>query len=629
MQQLRNIDISKLEKGRICFVKWRNEPGWPVEYISNNIFEILGYTSEQLISGEIKYSDLILADDLQHVENEVTAAIAAGLDEFSHDIYRLKHQDNSVVYIYDHTRIVRDQSGQVSHFLGYLVNDTSHVTQTTRLELVLQGTGLGLWDWNPQTNDVVFDEGWANMLGYSLDEIEPTLESWSSRVHPDDINICYDDIQKHMDGKTDAYRNIHRMKHRDGTWVYIWDRGKIVEWDAHGKPIRFTGTHTDITESKQLEHELIAQSNAKESFFALMSHELRTPMNAILGFADLLSEGENLTDSQHHDISIIQAQTRSLLTILNDILDYSKINTGNILFEHVPFNLRQVCAGIKETMTQMLDERSSTLHIDIDAAISENILGDEVRVGQIITNYISNAIKFSSGDVIELIASISDDTRALNIEVTDHGIGISKENQQKLFTPFVQEDDSTTRHFGGTGLGLSLCKLLAQGMGGDVYLKSTKGKGSTFGFTLPYSSTLKAVTSDKQAAQISIENMHVLLVEDNAVNQQLGCAYLKKSGVAYDLAENGKIAIEKCRNNDYDIILMDMQMPVMNGLEAARHLTFDFDFNTPIIALTANATAESKKACKEAGMCDFVTKPYNHEQLARILHKWSKAKLDD
>jgi len=256
------VNANQIEHGKIVFFTWENSEGWPILYVSNNVEDVLDYSADKLMQARYHFADLVHPDDLARVSQEVQTAESDGREEFSHESYRIKASDGQYHHIYDHTRVIRDSEGNIEYFQGYIFDQTETVVQSQRFELVLEGTALGLWDWNPQTNEVVFDERWANMLGFSLDEIEPSLKSWESRVHPDDLQACYADIQAHIEGKVALYENIHRMMHKDGKWRYILDRGKVVERDAQGEPIRFTGTHTDVTALKEAELAL-KQSNAE------------------------------------------------------------------------------------------------------------------------------------------------------------------------------------------------------------------------------------------------------------------------------------------------------------------------------------------------------------------------------
>lgn len=245
-----------LTSGKIVLFAWDPLQDWKVLAVSSSIFPVFGFTPKDIYEGVIVYADLIHPDDIEKVRMEVDYASRKGKSEFTHEIYRIKDAEGHYRHVYDHTKIIRDEQDQILEYHGYISDETEMVTQNKRMELVLSGTGLGMWDWYPQTNKVVFNEEWAKMLGYKLSEVAPNLDSWESKVHPNDIEACFIDIQNHIEGVTDFYQNIHRMMHKNGKWRYILDRGRIVEKDINGAPLRFTGTHTDITELKQAQEKL-------------------------------------------------------------------------------------------------------------------------------------------------------------------------------------------------------------------------------------------------------------------------------------------------------------------------------------------------------------------------------------
>lgn len=247
---------NELTSGKIILFTWDALDDWQVIHVSSSITPILGYTPEDFLHSKLVYADLIHPDDIQRVKAEVNQAIHHQNAEFTHQIYRIKDKSGNYRHVYDHTKIIRNAKGEVVEFHGYISDETDILEQKTRLELVLEGTHLGMWDWYPQTNEVMFDDNWAEMLGYKLSEITPSLEAWESRVHPDDIEQCFADIHAHIEGKTDYYENVHRMRHKNGEWLYILDRGKIAERDKNGQPVRFTGTHTNITQLRKVQDEL-------------------------------------------------------------------------------------------------------------------------------------------------------------------------------------------------------------------------------------------------------------------------------------------------------------------------------------------------------------------------------------
>jgi len=361
-------------------------------------------------------------------------------------------------------------------------------------------------------------------------------------------------------------------------------------------------------------------SKAKEQFLANMSHEIRTPLNGIEGMAKLLGD-TTLTKEQEEFTSTIKTSSKNLMIITNDILDISKIEAGKLTIETTGFNLKDNCKKTLQTLEYKAKAKGIQLEANIDSNISEILMGDPTRINQVVINLINNSIKFTSEGFVKLNCSLIEKTETINrikFEVIDSGIGIEEDKLEKIFESFSQEDDSTTRKFGGTGLGLSISRQLVELFNGNLKVVSTKGKGTTFYFTIDLTI---GNSYDLEQNDIplklpeSLENKNVLLVEDNEINQFLATTILKKWSMKVDVAENGQIAIDLLKENKYDIILMDMQMPIMGGIEATQIIRKELKITTPIIALTANAIKGDDNKCFDAGMNDYVSKPFNHSTL--------------
>jgi len=392
----------------------------------------------------------------------------------------------------------------------------------------------------------------------------------------------------------------------------------------------------DVTERKKTEHALkqarekAERSEKTKQFFTNMSHEIRTPMNAIIGFTDVM-EKTKLSIPQKQYVQAIKTSGENLLALVNDVLDYSKIEQGIINFEKAPICIRQLFDSLRVMMAGKAKAKGLELIFNSHDNLPDAVIGDKMRLTEILLNLVSNAIKFTeNGSIIVDSTLIEDgDFRViLQFEVQDSGIGIADDKMQTIFEQYQQAEPITAHMYGGTGLGLSIVKNLVKLQGGTISVMSEIGKGSVFTFKLPFQKASekeqkkcrKLKGKKKEETEFKkFVGLKVLLAEDNKMNQKLMSVVLAEMGIHADLAENGKIAVEKVENNNYDVVLMDMQMPEMDGYEATLHIRQNLKYNVPIIAMTAHALLGEKEKCLRLGMNEYLSKPFKTEKLFQII----------
>ncbi|RNC85976.1 MAG: response regulator [Balneola sp.] len=376
-------------------------------------------------------------------------------------------------------------------------------------------------------------------------------------------------------------------------------------------------------------------SQAKSQFLSTMSHEIRTPLNAVIGLSGLLSESE-LNEKQKEFSQTIKTSGETLLSILNNILDYSKIESEKIELEHKEFDLKKLIQNVIEVNSPSFNDKDIKLSYELGNDVPLQLVGDSTRLQQILLNLVSNAVKFTEkGSVLIKVSSLSkkSNPKLLKFEVSDTGIGIPDDKVNRLFESFSQVDASTTRKYGGTGLGLAISKRLVELMGGTIEVSSKEKEGSTFSFTIQlFEITIKEPPKDTkesdtetQSEGATFEKLSVLVAEDNMINQKVAIRILEQLDIVPDIANNGEEAAEMVSKNKYDLVFMDMEMPVMDGLDATREIRKQKDtlpFNPKIIAMTANALPGYREKCLEAGMDDFITKPVSTDSIRSILATW-------
>jgi PAS domain S-box-containing protein len=515
--------------------------------------------------------------------------------------------------------------------------------------LAIEGSNDGIFEWNLERETAFYSAQFWGMLGHEKDHFPQTMQSFRDILHPEDRERVLAHLERYLGGELPDYLIIFRMRHKSGRWVWINARGKAL-YDDKGKPYRLVGAHTDISHIKAYEEKLQKAketaekaSRAKTDFLAHMSHEIRTPLTAISGIAEIFEKHQgNLDPKQQQLVRTLNSSTQSLKELVSDILDFSKIESGELELEENPFGLQDLFEQVISIVSVKAQEKGIGFRFDFDEVRRQRILGDRARLRQVLINLIGNAVKFTDKGEVEIKAArvMKDAMAQLRIDVRDTGIGIDARNFDMIFERFKQADSSVSRKYGGTGLGLPISLRLARLMGGNITVDSALGKGSTFTLLLPLrqEEEMPETQSDQNLSHSLTESIRaqgkeqkrILLVEDYEGNVVLLSYLLDSLGCQYDVARTGLEALNMWRQSGYDLILMDVQMPEMDGFTATaqiRHIEAEKALpRTPIIGMTAHALVGDKEKCIEAGMDSYLPKPIVEIDLKAKIAEYLDAK---
>ncbi|MEP7242335.1 MAG: PAS domain-containing protein [Gammaproteobacteria bacterium] len=611
-------------------------------WASSNYYALLGYAPGEIALESVDdLHSIVHPEDYARATRTAQEHISMGA---AHDLeIRVRCKSGDYRWFRVRGNAERDADGVAIRVSGSIhdihkqkvAEDALHEVKA-RFERAIHGTQDGLWEVDRLIGKLWLSPRMHHLLGFADGELGDHLSALRDRMHPDDLPVREAAVSSNFnEGRSADYEVRILTKAGEYRWFRLRGTPSVA---SDGQVQRVSGSMHDVTEAREARDALIraseaaqAANQAKSAFLANVSHEIRTPMNGIIGMTTLLLDTP-LDDTQREFADTIRASADSLLNVINDILDFSKIEAGKLDIEFVEMDLAQCIRDVGTSMSFQAEAKGLQLAVNVHPEVPVRAVGDGQRIRQCLINLLGNAIKFTpTGQVsVEVsVVSVRDGVALTRFEVRDSGIGIAPETVKSLFQPFVQADSSTTRHFGGTGLGLSIVRRLVEMMGGEVGAASELGKGSRFWFCLPLKKVEGSAASDARGTPSRVEltrrySGRVLLVEDNPVNQKVASRFLQRLGCEVTLVENGVDCLKEWEGGEFDLVLMDVQMPLMDGYTATRRIRELEQRGRPrtcIFALTANAMTGELEKCLECGMDGLLTKPLAMDELRGVLDR--------
>lgn len=618
---------SKIESGVVI-----NDADNRVTWINNAFETITGFSLDDLKGKRL--GDLISGPDTDWSIIEKARLMTEQAKSFTVDMLAYR-KDKTPIWISVYNTVVLDEEGKVESEVEIIIDITDRKKVEEELQilsLVASNTNTGVTIANEYGEITWVNSALESLTGYTLEELAGKMlgDVLSGSATDKQVIAAAREKAKHK-----LPYSIEVLAHRKGgeeVWLSVSNTPILSD---KGEVERQVELINDITQRKQVEREMVESreqalqlSEAKEMFLSVMSHEIRTPLNAVIGMTHLLIDNDP-KKSQIDDLNILKFSSENLLNIINDILDFTKIETGNLHLESIPFDLHTLCVDIINSLQVNVAKKGNQLVLVYDDRIPAILLGDKTRLYQVLINLLGNAIKFTDYGKIQLwvkLKVLEDDHALIYFEVKDTGIGIPKDKQSYIFETFTQAKSDIARKYGGTGLGLAITKKLLKLYHSDIKVQSTEGKGTTFSFLIDFATaqpeskllaavTLPSVFSDKR----------VLVVDDNEVNILIAKRFLSKWGLTIDFATNGEDAINKIVENVYDLVFMDIRMPGIDGFDTTkiiRDLEGDYFKTVPIIALTASTLHNEHRKFKESGMNGHVLKPFNPLEIKEVLNQY-------
>ena len=602
-----------------------------------SIRKTLGYSREELES--LTFQDITHPDDLALDLDHVRSLIEGHGTAYQME-KRYLHGDGHHVWCLLSVSIVRGEDGAPDYFISKVqdidqrkADEIERAKLAERLTLATRAGGVGVWEWDIVGGKMIWDARMFQLYGMEPSSGAPDFDEYLAAIHADDRQRVEGLIRDAVEERRLEYDLEFSIITPCGSLRRVRSISTVVQ-DAGGTPIRLVGTNLDVTEMRHLVVLAEQAARAKSEFLATISHELRTPLNSIIGFSRLVlsapppRDEAPLPPTARRHIELVRDASTTLLTIVDDVLDFSRIEAGGFELSPAPFALRPMVEGAIEIVRGVAEAKGLTLVAEIAADIPEYSIGDENRLRQVLLNLLGNAVKFTArGGVRVTVDTIEGgETRW---QVSDSGIGIDADKQHLLFKRFSQVDRSITRRFGGSGLGLAICERLVSAMNGEVGVRSEPGVGSCFWFSAPLPeanvAAPLAVIKPQGAPVARAGPSRILLAEDVELNQLLAVALLEGAGHSVAVVNNGAEAVERVQSERFDLVLMDVQMPVMDGVEATQKIrALGGPYAAlPIVALTANVLPDEIARFRAAGMNDHVGKPIAVDALDQAIARWT------
>ena len=603
---------------------------------SDEIFRIFGYPPGSFEPSVERFVAAVHPDDQAKVRESEVRAEQTGVHDVVHRIVR---PDGTIRHVHERARVERDEAGAVVRMRGTVQDVTERVEaeqalreSEERLAFAVEGAGDGIWDWDIPSGAMKLSGHYEEMLGYAKGELAPTIEAWQESVHPEDIHRVGENLKAYLDGDIPSYKVELRLRCKNGEYKWVLCRGTLVASDGHGKPIRMAGIHTDISERKQVEDDLIQTreeaeraNQAKSAFLSSMSHELRTPMNAIIGFAQIL-EAEDLTEDQQDSVHEIRKAGQHLLGLINEVLDLSKVESG-----HINLSLESVALpALVDECRSLIQPLASRRGVDLvmPDLPDLHVRADRVRLKQVLINLLSNAIKYNRPQgQVRLYAQQAKPGEVLRMLVSDTGFGIPQDKLDELFKPFSRLGAQNSE-VEGTGIGLTITKRLVELMGGEIGVESVEGQGATFWIDLPEETPehVQLAPAGEVVDEGAPAEHHacVLYIEDNPTNIKLVSQILAyKKNILLKTAHTPQLGLELALAKAPDLILLDINMPGLDGYQVLSVLKAEPTLRpVPVLALTANAMPGDVERGLKAGFDAYLTKPLNIPTFLAAMEHW-------